>query len=222
MPERTLPRGKPRPFHAAQGLLPLVSMSSLRSLTPRSFACLLLAAAASIATSAPPPDWERDAVAEGDLTLNPEDEAATVDLRASAIAVEAGVTLTVTLDPTPEIRKPTEDSPIALFASVTPATRSGDTTRALPPATQPDPNWTDYHVAGVPIANGAADVPIQLRLTWTAPLASSPTVNTGSNAEPRRELAPRKTTHIHWKARIHADGYDDVPAGADVKIRVAQ
>jgi hypothetical protein len=53
----------------------------------------------------------------------------------------------------------------------------------------------------------------------TTPLSGS----SGDVTEPIvRPLAPRQKTTIKWRAKIHADGYDDRPRGAKVDIAAAQ
>lgn len=172
---------------------------------------VLAAAIASVATSAPPPDWNLDERASGELVLAPETEEEIVRLDVVAEVVPASITVRVQLDPDPMTAKPGESLsgvPVALVV--------GEPTEVG----SPDPSYLGPIPNGWPIEDGFhrgsyANVPAkegvrryQFRIRWES-------LDDGGSDRP---YAERRATKIRWRAEIHSDGYDDRPAGAKVDI----
>lgn len=196
---------------------------------------VLVAAVASVATSAPEPDWDLDDSVEGDLTLAPDQEEATVKLLATAEVVDANLSFDVRLDPVPARGTTTADlgdTPIVLFVS--PANESGTTVSPSQylspiPSDPSDANYWAGSNAAVGPKEGAREFTV--RISWKSPNPSDYMTSKCSRASGSEQCdfisvtrphTERQPTKIHWRAKIHSDGYDDQPRGSKVDLAVAQ
>lgn len=192
---------------------------------------VLVAAVASVATSAPEPDWNLDDATEGDITLSPDQDEVTVKLRATAEVVEAGLGFDVRLDPEPARSSSTDlsDTPIVLFVAdpLETGKASYSTSLTAIPSVRTDSGFDLGSRASLPPAEGSREVTV--RIAWKSPNLADRYVSKCSGdsnncqlVSVTRPLATPQTTKIHWRASIHAEGYDAEPRGAKVAVEAAQ
>jgi hypothetical protein len=210
---------------AAYGLVISMTRTSLFSTLG-----VLVAAVASVATSAPDPDWELDDSAEGEITLDPQIEETTLKLHVTSEVVGSTLSFETSLDPTPQRGADLAATPVVMFVArpteVGASTPSGLT--ALPQSAGVE-GYDQVTSSAVTAKEGARE--LDVRFVWTSPSDYDRTEyrttplsgSSGYVTEPVvRPLAPRQKTTIKWRAKIHADGYDDRPRGAKVDIAAAQ
>lgn len=192
-----------------------------------SYVGILTAAVASMATSPPSPDWALEDSAEGEVALEPDQEATTFRVRASAAAVDGSLSVSVALDPAPTLPADRTSTPIVLFVSapVEENTEAGTMRLTAIPSLQPDSQGFDV-AGGTTLTSNAGDKIYEVRIAWDSPnredrIASKYDPVTRSNIPIERPLAPRRTTKVRWKATATSSGYDDMPSGAAVHVEVA-
>lgn len=190
---------------------------------------VLIAAVASVATSEPDPDWELDDSAEGEITLAPQSEETTLKLHVTSEVVDSTLSFETSLEPSPPRGTDLAATPVVLFVGrpleVGATPPSGLT--PLPQSTGVD-GYDQAISSGVSPKEGARE--FDVRFVWTSSdydrTAYRTTPLSGSSGDVTeailRPLAPRQKTTIKWRAKIHADGYDDRPRGAKVDIAAAQ
>ena len=188
------------------------------------YASIFAAAIASLATGAPPPDWTLDDESSGDLVLEPGTEEATFRMRVKAVATSASLAIEVDLDPPPARPKELADTPIALFLGY-----PTDVTTSTPDAGAPaSGGYRAVPYASSPriSVDASLDVRVyEVRVRWESPdegdRSASRLVREGESSRTEtvlRPLAPRRRTNIRWRAKLHAEGYDDRPAGALIDV----
>ncbi|HSO31587.1 MAG TPA: hypothetical protein VLT33_03695 [Labilithrix sp.] len=192
-----------------------------------SYLCLFAAAAASLATSQPAPDWVIEDTATGEVTLTPDIDETFVHLRVSSHVVSSHLSMEVALDPPPPRPISGHDStnPILLFVGpptvVTPGAPAATTPLAALPAGRAGADgFETTPSAEIPIDTDEA---LDIRITWKPSSKQdrlgSDVYTQGSStvsAPVERPLAPRQLVKIRWKARLHIEGYGDRPAGVVV------
>jgi hypothetical protein len=186
----------------------------------------LVAAAASMATSAPNPDWTLEDTADGVVTLNPDQKEVVIKLRVTSEVVPSNLGFDVSVDPAPARGPTLADTPIAFFVSTPYDTAGFPATRfaPVPSATELPPDGYDSATGvSVDAKQGARDY--EVHLTWTSPNksdleATQVTSSSSSSIEVPvyRTVAPPRAMTIKWRARLGASGYDDQPAGAKVVV----
>jgi hypothetical protein len=194
------------------------------SLSRFSYVCLFAAAAASLATSQPPPDWVIEDTATGEVTLSPDAEETFIHLKVASVGIASELSMEVALDPPPVSPKDSGDlssTPILLFVGVPTVVTAGapiPTTRlvALPKAAAPD-GFEQAPSAQIPVD---ADQAIDIRITWKSTREERMVTKTTGDRNVtvsgpvERPVSPRRLVKIRWRARLHVDGYDDRPAGS--------
>lgn len=190
-----------------------------------SFIGVLVAGVASVATSAPEPDWVLDDTAEGDVTITEQDEYKIVKLRVTSEVVDSNLSFDVTLEPTAATPASWDSAavaktPIVLFVGQPVEVGNGGPTYY---AAQPG---TSGPTAFLAPKTGAREV--EVRIAWKSPferdsrvIVTTSTESSYESHEVVRTNAPKKTTTVHWKASVSADGYDDKPRGAKVDVQGA-
>ena len=186
---------------------------------------LLLAAASSVATSQPEPDWLLNDSAEGDITLSPDVEEVVVKLRVTSAVVDSNLSFMVKPDPAPLMKSELTQTPILFFVGS--ATESGAKEADLHAPVPQSPNEQGFDgLINTTVGAKEGEREFTVRISWNTPNPSdrqaSDTKSTGNGSSitvtDRRESAPRQLTKIHWRATMYADGYDDRPRGAKVDV----
>lgn len=200
-----------------------------------SFAGVLVAAAASVATSQPydPPDWQLSDSVSGQTTLAPNVEYTTVYVKTRSHAVGSSLTISAALDPAPPQGTADKETPIVLFADIVERKADG----SIEPPTRmhalPEPSW--YSTAPGEYERAAtASVPdtfgervYVVRFAWSSPDPMDRSVpfydeRTKEVIRVDRPLEPRRPTTIRWRADIHAEGQGTAPPSAIVEVELAQ
>lgn len=212
------------PFATFEGAAPLISPAAKRPLGGRDPGTHA-AAAASVATSQPAPDWTIEDTATGELTLSPDVDETFVHLHVSSQRVASQLSMEVALDPPPTAPRTINeaaDTPILLFVGVPtvvtpgvalPATRL----EALPKSfgRQPD-GFEQTPGAAIPLDG---DEKLDIRVTWKSTLedrlqsTTEQRDGTTVTSSVERPVALRREVKIRWRARVHVEGDGDRPAG---------
>ncbi len=194
----------------ARGLLG--SMTMLRSFLPSrprafSYFCIVAAAAASLATSKPPPDWVIEDTASGEVALTPDQEETVIHLHVSSRMISSSLEMNVALDPVPPI-----GSDILLVGAPTVVTAgvvSAPTTSWITLPSQYSLRSDGFEqTLGAQIGvdeDKLLDIPIKWNVSSEASVVE---------ADGALDRAPRRSLTIRWRAKLSTEGYDDRPAGS--------
>lgn len=188
---------------------------------------LFFAAAASVATSAPEPDWTLEDTASGEITIAPDVEGTSFKLRVTSEVVQSRLDMAYELDPEPKRGVNQVETPIVLFvSSPLEIGSSAPTSLEALPTGYADPNGFERAgSATVPPQTGARE--LEVRVRWKSPnsadyIGGGTYANTSSSGSVSltspREVAERRPTKLRWHATISAEGYDDRPRGAKVDV----
>ncbi len=201
----------------------LVSLASRRHVF--SVGAILVASAASLGTTQPPPDWTVSDAKEGVVTLQPDATEVAVRLQITSSQADTRLEVGINLDPVPSISNEAATTPTVLFATVDAresidggaddgGVRSHLGWDRVPTAVTTSDRLNGPHGStGSQLAH-AGTTTVVLRFAWP----EGEDFSLPKEAKPAR--TPRVATDIHWNARAFFDGYGERPADGAVTVGV--